>query len=145
MAYKKFLQGVVSICAFVLVLIIGMECDRRADKSLRLKKVSVQGICTEVSPAGGSYVTIRYYFVTKKSRHHRDRFAMLKKTASRRELEKLLVGKKFPVIYDSTWFRNSQMLIFKEDFLRFEYAIPDSLVSLVNHIDSIMHRQPASL
>jgi hypothetical protein len=144
MNHKKLLQNIATIGAFVLIFAVGIECDRRADKSLRQKKILVSGICNDIRPAG-NHVTIRYNFVTQKKRYHKDRFAIRQETASFRELRSLIVGKRFPVIYDSTRFRNSRMLIFREDFLKFDCVIPDSLASLVAHIDSIRHRQPVSL
>lgn len=39
----------------------------------------------------------------------------------------LLVGKKFPVIYDSTDLENSAILITESDYLYYKISIPDSL------------------
>lgn len=56
-------------------------------------------------------------------------------------LSKNLIGKGYPVIYDSLDKSNNKMLLFKEEFMHYELDVPDSLHYIFHLLDSLRYNK----
>lgn len=56
-------------------------------------------------------------------------------------LSKNLIGREFPVIYDTLDKSNNKMLFFKEEYMNYGLDVPDSLYYIFHLLDSLTYKK----
>jgi hypothetical protein len=112
----------------------------KEDKGLKKNKTITNGTVYETATYYQSpgLVFIKYhYFIDKKQFNGQSSIPSNHKHDDCRYLRKILTGYSFPVIYDSTNFGNSKILLTKKDYAKYNVIRPDSLTHFYNKIDNL--------
>jgi hypothetical protein len=144
-AKNKFLNSKRSGAAIFAVLLSGSFLFVLINYNWQLKKLNknkivTTGICTRVEAVlKNRGLHVDYNFITRQNENRTGRYRVLIENKYKNELIALLVNKSLPVIYDSTDLSNNRILVMKDDFLDFNCPMPDSLMPLINYLDSIKY------
>lgn len=126
---KKIVKHIIISIAglgFLISLFIWKSGQQNLNQRQKISIGTIESISP--SPKIGNYCN--YYFDVLEKR-----YSGSVKLFSKEEVCDQLLGKKFPVIYDSLDVQNNHILILKEHFRKYEMVYPDSLVwfdSIVN-------------
>jgi hypothetical protein len=135
-------QNIIGLLIFGLVVTFGLFMAYIEDKGLKTNKTIIKGTVYEITTYYNSpgTVFIKYhYFIGNKQFNGQSSIASNSKYDDRKYLSQMLIGFSFPVIYDSTDFDNSRILLSKKDYEKYEVGRPDTLARFYYIIDSIQN------
>jgi hypothetical protein len=114
----------------------------REDKGLKSNKTITTGTVYETTTyyQNPNSVFIKYrYIIDNKQFNGQSSIVSNHKYDDCKFLRQILLGHSFPIIYDSTDFDNSKILLSKKDYERYNVSRPDTLSSFYNTIDSLQN------
>jgi hypothetical protein len=129
---KKILNHKFEVIGLLFFLCIFLYGTYESDNLKNRKKIST-AIITGTSYSKGNLIKYTYsvdsidYRRKFKMGHITTFEGMSRTNFSDSKVEKYLLHKKFPVVYDSIEIFKSELLIFKKDFESYNLAFPDSL------------------
>jgi hypothetical protein len=133
-------QNLIGFLFFVLLVTFVFFMAYKEDKGLRVHKKITQGTVYEITTyrSNGRSVFIKYHFVIdNKEFNGQSSISSNHKFDDCKYLRHILIGYSFPIIYDSTDFDNSIILLSKSDYQRFNVIRSDTLNYFNNIVDSL--------
>jgi len=121
---NKYSYFVISFFLAYLVF-IWFYSTKKEETLLKYTKVTT-ALITKIGSQKGRYV-INYKFEINKRINSRSPHSWVNKNSKNQKLMDAIVGRQLPVVYDSTNIDNCFLLLFEDDYLKYNIQFPDSL------------------
>jgi len=135
-------KGALYFVVFMIgAFIITYYYSENKREELNANKAIGKGLITGMDMVHkGSGIFVKYVFEVKGD-FVKDQIIIPIKSNQLEILSEDLIGREYPVIYDSLDKSNNKMLLFKEEFMHYGLAVPDSLRYIFHLLDSLRYNK----